>query len=113
MKAWAKPFYTNRAWQETREAYMLSQQWICERCQEPAKVCHHKTWLTPKNINDPYITLGWDNLEALCQECHNIEHHKKERTGRYTFDKDGNVIPSGSACNSSIQNNDRAQQSPL
>lgn len=25
------------------------------------------------------VTLCWDNLEALCQDCHNKEHHKQER----------------------------------
>ena len=92
MKAWAKAFYLGKSWIDTRAAYMLSQQWICERCGEPAKVCHHKTWLTAKNISNPYISLSWDNLEALCQDCHNKEHHKKERATRYTFDAQGNIL---------------------
>lgn len=92
MKEWARAFYESNSWTDTREAYMLSQHWVCERCGEPAKICHHKTWLTRENISNPYIALGWDNLEALCQDCHNKEHHKKERATRYTFDADGNVI---------------------
>ena len=92
VKAWAEKFYTSKAWEETREAYMKSKQWICERCEEPAKICHHRIWLTRENINNPYITLCWDNLEALCQDCHNKEHHKKNRATRYTFDAEGNVI---------------------
>ena len=35
---------------------------------------HHKEYLTPETINNPAITLGEDNLELLCQDCHNKEH---------------------------------------
>ena len=92
MKAWAKEFYTSRSWIDTRAAYMLSQQWICERCGEPAKICHHKTWLTQKNISNPYISLNWNNLEALCQDCHNKEHHRRDKANRYKFDEHGNIL---------------------
>lgn len=92
MKDWAEAFYLSDVWRDTRDAYLLSRQNICERCGEPAKICHHKTWLTKNNINDVYITLSWDNLEALCQECHNKEHHKKKSALRYSFDADGNLI---------------------
>ena len=27
-------------------------------------------------------TLGWDNLEALCQDCHNKEHHRQRQQSR-------------------------------
>lgn len=96
MKAWARAFYFSRSWQQCREAYLISQQNICERCGGIAKVVHHKTYLTPENINDASISLNWDNLEALCQDCHNKEHHNKD-TRRYDFDEDGNVIAKASA----------------
>lgn len=35
----------------------------------------------------------WDNLEALCQDCHNKEHHKQERHKRYRFDENGGILP--------------------
>ena len=92
MKKWAEAFYLSKAWEHTREAYLKSQHNICERCGEPAKICHHRTWLTRDNINNPYITLCWDNLEALCQECHNKEHHKHKPKLRYSFDAEGNII---------------------
>lgn len=99
MKAWAKSFYFSKGWADTRDAYLLSQQYICERCGEPAKIVHHKTCLTPDNIQDLYVALGWDNLEALCQDCHNKEHHRNERQGRYSFDAYGNVVENESARN--------------
>lgn len=75
-------------------AYMTAQHYLCERCGEPAKIVHHKIWLTPKNIHEQSITLCWDNLEALCQDCHNKEHHAKNvRAKRYAFTADGELIP--------------------
>lgn len=75
MKVWAERFYKGTAWKRTRGAFMKSKHYLCERCGEPAKICHHKVYLTPKNIDDPNITLKWSNLEALCQDCHNKEHN--------------------------------------
>lgn len=73
---------------------MTAQHYLCERCGEPAKIVHHKIWLTPKNIHEQSITLCWDNLEALCQDCHNKEHHAKNvRAKRYAFTADGELIP--------------------
>ena len=46
-----------------------------------------------KGINDISVTLCWDNLEALCQVCHNKEHHKQERHKRYRFDENGGILP--------------------
>lgn len=91
MKAWAAGFYNSIAWGETRAAYMLSKQGVCERCGEPAKIVHHKTYITKDNISNPYITLSWENLEALCQDCHNKEHHRNDRTRRYSFGVDGEL----------------------
>ena len=93
MKAWAKSFYLSAAWENTRAAYLMSQDYICERCGEPAKVAHHKRYITRGNINDTSITLNWDNLEALCQDCHNKEHHKHTPKLRYGFDADGRILP--------------------
>ena len=52
MKAWAKSFYLSAAWEKTRAAYLMSQDYICERCGQPAKIVHHKRWLNRENIND-------------------------------------------------------------
>ena len=94
MKEWARAFYLSKVWKSTAESYMkqLSVNGICERCGEPAKIVHHKIYLTRNNIHNPEIALSWDNLEALCQDCHNKEHHKKETALRYRFDGEGNII---------------------
>ena len=117
MQEWAKGFYKSAAWQTTRDAYLASRAGMCERCAaagrlfiivgdrlverhaEPgettaATVVHHRKYLTRRNINDPAIALGWDNLEALCQTCHNREHHagnvaRAQHERPYYFDENG------------------------
>ena len=73
---------------------MESRHWLCERCPAPALIAHHKEYLTPDNIGDASVTLDWDNLEALCQECHNIEHFETVTATRpgFAFDEDGNLV---------------------
>lgn len=38
------------------------------------RVVHHKIHLNSKNIFNPNITMSFENLELLCQDCHNKEH---------------------------------------
>lgn len=82
-------FYTSKAWKDCSRGYMSSRHYICERCGAAATICHHKKYITPQNINDPAITLSWDNLEALCKDCHNLEHMLKRNLTR--FDGAGNI----------------------
>ncbi len=94
-KEWAMSFYRSKAWVSCRISYMLSQNYICERCGDAAKICHHKTHLTPDNIDDPNITLNWEQLESLCQDCHNIEHHKTKATeSGLSFNSKGELVKS-------------------
>lgn len=97
MKEWAKGFYQSRAWRKCRDSYIKEKFWLCERCGEPAKIVHHKKYLTPKNINDSNITLNKNNLEALCKKCHDKEHewNKKEVVSHnegLMFDESGNLV---------------------
>lgn len=92
MKEYAEDFYKGKQWQEVRRAYLKSKHYICERCGMPAKLVHHKQHITPETINDISVTLSWDNLEALCQDCHNAEHHGTQQPRRYSYDADGNII---------------------
>ena len=95
-KEWAKAFYNSDAWRTCRDVYARSAGWLCEECYRkgiytPGKIVHHKTCLTRENITNPEITFGFDNLELVCQDCHN-KIHTKEKKERYLFDSDGNVI---------------------
>ena len=75
-KEYAKAFYNSAAWIKCKNSYIKSVHGLCERCGEPGYIVHHKKYITPKNINDPSITLNHDNLEYLCQKCHNEEHER-------------------------------------
>lgn len=58
----------------------------------PAEHVHHMTWLTPDNYTDARISLNFDNLRAVCVECHN-RRHAAPRQPRYTVDEVGRVSP--------------------
>ena len=93
MKDYAKGLYLSRAWREVREAYLASRYYLCERCSKPAEIVHHKRYITPQNITDMETTLAWDNLEALCRDCHAVEHQGTSLTADgLTFDDDGELI---------------------
>jgi 5-methylcytosine-specific restriction endonuclease McrA len=99
VKAWAEQFYNSAAWHDCREAYMQSAGYICERCGtagDPvaADIVHHRIYIDRGNVHDPNVTLSFDNLEALCQTCHNREHRPITGTKpRYAFDSGGNMLP--------------------
>lgn len=106
----ARSFYSSKRWQACRNEYMKKAHYLCENClrkgiYKPAKYVHHIEELTPFNINNPEIALGFGNLEAVCRECHdeyhdnhgrwtkvNEERRKKREAGqRYSVDKFGRV----------------------
>lgn len=68
---------------------------VCERCfamgrLTPAKVVHHKQHLTPQNIDDPKVSLAYDNLQRLCQDCHAAVHSDGDAP-RVWFDEHGQM----------------------
>lgn len=94
MKDYAKGFYCSLAWKNTRRAYAKSKGGLCERClakglYRAGVIVHHKVYLSPENINDPAVSLNWDNLELVCRDCHAQEHDGLKR--RYTVDELGRV----------------------
>ena len=101
-RAFAKGFYHSKAWKKTRDSYAKSQHYVCERCLRRGTVSygtivHHIIHLTPENIKDPSISLGFDNLELVCRKCHaelhpEIYSKNEEEQSRYAFDEEGNLI---------------------
>lgn len=93
-KEFAKTFYNSKEWKKCRAAYIKSVDGLCERCNELGLILHHKKELNPRNINNPNITLNWDNLEYLCQECHNKHHNSKYSPTRsgLRFDEQGRLV---------------------
>lgn len=82
-------FYKSKEWRRVSTAYMISKNYVCERCGRPASICHHKKYLNAVNVNDPTISLSFDNLECLCQDCHNKEHSLRHTIMK--FDDQGQV----------------------
>ena len=87
----AKDFYASTEWKKCREAYNKKQAYICEICGDIATEVHHIKHLTPDNINNPEVTLNFNNLMCLCHKCHVEEHKASHRNRRYYIDKDGKV----------------------
>lgn len=93
MKGNARRFYSSTVWRKTQAAFMASRHYTCERCGRAARIVHHKVYITPQNIDDVNITLSWDNLEALCLECHNTEHGSGAGIAEgLRFDEQGNLV---------------------
>ncbi len=90
---WAQPFYNSGAWHDCRDAYLSSVGGMCERCQKagiirPADVVHHREHLSRNNIGDPAVALSFDNLMALCTDCHAAVHAGDKR---FLVDANGRV----------------------
>ncbi|NCB03687.1 MAG: hypothetical protein EOM67_16265, partial [Spirochaetia bacterium] len=81
--------------------YAKSKLYLCEKCGRPVVIgrkadegraqghVHHKIWLNENNINDAHITLGLDNLQLLCEDCHNKVHNSGERRREVMLDSLG------------------------
>ena len=95
MRSIESKFYKTAAWKKCRAGYIKSVGGLCERCLAkglivPGYIVHHKIELTPENVGDPAISLSYDNLEYLCQDCHNKEHFS-ENVKRYLIKSNGTV----------------------
>lgn len=106
-REFAKQFYRSKEWENVRDGILMRDKYMCVKCGAPAEEVHHKTHLSPENINDPNITLNPDNLASLCKSCHFKEHYKDkaeghrknklevpERMKHYEFDENGYFIMS-------------------
>lgn len=102
-------FYKSKAWEDVRKTVWLKQNLLCNRCHRPVYVdglstyipkerrlkgiVHHKQYLNDSNIYDINLTLNMDNLEGLCQECHNRIHFSTNSTrDGVHFDENGNLV---------------------
>ena len=97
MRSIERSFYKSKAWENCRQAYLSSVGHFCERCKakgiyEPARIVHHKIYLSEANFRDPSVSLNFDNLEALCGMHHNQEHYGTKIEPRYKIGKDGELI---------------------
>ena len=94
MRSIPEQFYKTKTWQRCRDAYMRYCGGLCERCKEegkivPADIVHHKEHLSLQNFKDPSVAYNFDNLEALCQDCHNAEHFQTSVERRWKISNSG------------------------
>lgn len=80
MRSVSFPFYKTKAWLDCRAAYLRKVNGLCELCLshgilKPADIVHHKIHLDDRTARDPAVALNFDNLQALCIECHNSVHY--------------------------------------
>lgn len=97
-KNFSNKFYHSKKWKNIRAFVLQRDFYMCKICKIPnSSTVHHIKELTPMNIDDSSISINPDNLVTLCNRCHNLIHDKykySEGRKRYTFDAEGNVIPS-------------------
>jgi 5-methylcytosine-specific restriction endonuclease McrA len=91
MQDFAKSFYLSKEWRAVRDNVFKRDCGLCVRCGKPGEIVHHKTHITPANIDDPNITLNWNNLQLVCRECH-AQIHAHDSRRRYKVDDQGHVI---------------------
>ena len=96
-KSFAKKFYSTTTWYKCRNDYTAYRGHLCERCLRRGilargEIVHHKIELTPDNIDDPNITLNFNNLELLCRPCHAEVHDKRVNCRRFSIGPNGEII---------------------
>ena len=78
------PFYTSARWRALREQALIRDHYICQRClrkadagqllrPRAATMVHH---ILPRETH-PEKELDLDNLESLCDACHNEMHPER------------------------------------
>lgn len=96
-QAFAERFYKSKTWQQCRDGYAKSVGYLCEDClakgiYTPGIIVHHIEELTPYNIENPEVTLNYNNLRLVCRKCHGEEHKKVNKGRRYLIGENGEII---------------------
>ena len=100
-KNFSKKLYGSKQWRDIRNFVLHRDFYMCKICGEiNCNTVHHIIELTPVNVNDASVTLNPDNLITICNQCHDEVHDRnyRQEQNRYTFDADGNIIPTAD-CN--------------
>lgn len=71
----ARAFYKSTAWKKCRQIVLERDNFLCQKCLKnnrvtPADMVHHIIEL----LDDWDKALDINNLESLCNSCHNKEH---------------------------------------
>lgn len=79
--------YQTKQWKNLRSLYLYEHP-LCEICEQNGKVTptediHHKKSPFERGISEEekqYRLLDWNNLMALCKECHSHIHNQQQQT---------------------------------
>lgn len=89
-------FYHTARWRKLRKYIISRDGGMCVYCGQRGDIAHHKIPVDESNCNSPDIVWNTDNLECVCQDCHNRIHHGDPDNAAcvdgYGFDADGNLI---------------------
>lgn len=89
-----KKFYHSAAWKRVRRLVIQTHRGRCQECGKAGTEVHHKTPLTEQNVTNPRIALGLNNLELLCQACHDAKRSDNGQVRKdLKFDENGDLIP--------------------
>lgn len=72
-----KQFYNSNDWRTLKEKKLQDEQYRCERCKKLAVEVHHIKYIQTEEGWE--LRLDYDNLEALCVDCHNYRHSRFQR----------------------------------
>ena len=70
-------FYKSNEWKLLKNKKLQDEQYLCERCKKLATEVHHIKYIQTEE-GWP-LRLDYDNLEALCTDCHNYRHSRFQR----------------------------------
>lgn len=87
--------YHSKRWQRLRKLKKTVSP-FCEECEKqgrirPTYIVHHKEWIDETNYKDDNVFYNLDNLESVCQDCHNKIHFEAKE--EYYFTEDGDLKP--------------------
>ena len=78
-------FYNKSEWRKIRKAKLMAQP-LCELCGAVAEHIHHIISFVNEDdaMKQMELLLNWENLQSLCQECHNRLHNEdlKRKKGK-------------------------------
>ena len=70
-------FYKSNEWKLLKDKKLQDEQYLCERCKKLATEVHHIKYIQTEE--GWLLRLEYDNLEALCTDCHNYRHSRFQR----------------------------------
>lgn len=74
----AKTFYNSTAWLRCRKLALIRDNYLCQKCLKENKITTADMVHHIRSLEDyPELALVLENLESLCNACHNMEHPEK------------------------------------